>query len=97
MVCVVLRVAADMGKFQDVKRVFGYVTDLDVLVNNAGISYIRASLRYVRGGLAECDAYQSGFLLLCLQACHSCNAETPQGGVLSIFPLSGAMWVLPWR
>ena len=35
-----LAVAADMGKFQDVKRVFGYVTDLDVLVNNAGISYI---------------------------------------------------------
>ncbi len=35
-----LAVAADMGKFQDVKRVFGYVTNLDVLVNNAGISYI---------------------------------------------------------
>lgn len=35
-----LAVKADMGDFKDVTRVFGYITDLDVVVNNAGIAYI---------------------------------------------------------
>ncbi len=35
-----LAVKADMGNFQDVTRVFDYITDLDVVVNNAGIAYI---------------------------------------------------------
>lgn len=35
-----LAVKADMGHFKDVTRVFGYITDLDVVVNNAGIAYI---------------------------------------------------------
>ena len=35
-----LAVKADMGNFDDVSRVFGYITDLDVLVNNAGIAHI---------------------------------------------------------
>lgn len=35
-----LAVRADMGNFDDVSRVFGYITDLDVLVNNAGIAHI---------------------------------------------------------
>lgn len=35
-----LAVKADMGNFDDVARVFGYITDLDVLVNNAGIAHI---------------------------------------------------------
>lgn len=35
-----LAVKADMGNFKDVVRVFGYITDLDVVVNNAGIAYI---------------------------------------------------------
>ena len=34
-----LAVKADMGN-DDVSRVFGYITDLDVLVNNAGIAHI---------------------------------------------------------
>lgn len=35
-----LAVRADMGRFEDVKRVFGYITDLDVVVNNAGAAHI---------------------------------------------------------
>ena len=35
-----LAVKADMGDFKDVARVFGYITDLDVVVNNAGVAYI---------------------------------------------------------
>ncbi len=34
-----LAVCADMGNYEDVCRVFESVTDLDVLVNNAGIAY----------------------------------------------------------
>lgn len=35
-----LAVRADMSRFEDVSRVFGYITDLDVVVNNAGIAHI---------------------------------------------------------
>lgn len=31
---------ADMGQFDAVEKVFGHITDLDVVVNNAGISYV---------------------------------------------------------
>ncbi len=35
-----LALMADMGNWEDVRRVFGYINNLDVVVNNAGISYV---------------------------------------------------------
>lgn len=35
-----LAIRADMGSFSDVEKLFGQITSLDVLVNNAGISHI---------------------------------------------------------
>lgn len=35
-----LAVRGDMGHWEDVSRIFGYITDLDVVVNNAGIAHI---------------------------------------------------------
>ena len=35
-----LALQADMGKSEDVARIFAQITSLDVLVNNAGISYV---------------------------------------------------------
>lgn len=35
-----LAIQADMGNFSDVQKVFGHITSLDVLVNNAGISHV---------------------------------------------------------
>ncbi|MCM1535638.1 MAG: SDR family NAD(P)-dependent oxidoreductase [Clostridium sp.] len=33
-------IQADMGCYEDVEKVFSQLTDLDILINNAGISYI---------------------------------------------------------
>ncbi|MCM1187202.1 MAG: SDR family NAD(P)-dependent oxidoreductase [Lachnoclostridium sp.] len=33
-------IQADMGCYEDVEKVFAQLTDLDILINNAGISYI---------------------------------------------------------
>lgn len=35
-----LPIQANMGEYADVERLFRHITDLDVLVNNAGISYV---------------------------------------------------------
>lgn len=35
-----LAVRADVGNYEDVRRLFGYISDLDVLVNNAGVAHI---------------------------------------------------------
>lgn len=35
-----LAVRADMGNYDDVNRIFRYISDLDVVVNNAGIAHI---------------------------------------------------------
>ncbi|MDR2043372.1 MAG: SDR family NAD(P)-dependent oxidoreductase [Clostridium sp.] len=33
-------VQADMGNYEEVRKVFGQITELDVVVNNAGVSYV---------------------------------------------------------
>ncbi|MBQ4537679.1 MAG: SDR family NAD(P)-dependent oxidoreductase [Lachnospiraceae bacterium] len=35
-----IAIQADMGNFEDVKKVFSQIEDLDILINNAGISHV---------------------------------------------------------
>ena len=88
--------AADASEPAAIEKVFASLDHLDVLVNNAGISYIGLLTdmsveewqHVLNTNLSSCF-YTSRLAVPLMLLKHS--------GRISIFPPSGEMWELPWK